>query len=320
MRQFTKEFLDRIREAVAVSEVIGQHVELKRRGREYIGLCPFHHERTPSFTVNDEKSFYHCFGCGAHGDVIRFLMEHDDQSFPDAVAHLAGLANLAPEAEVDQEKARRARAERNARLRREREERRRKADAAAEHVKRIMAACEQRPHDYLRRKGFPAEVGLVHPKSGHLVIPVRNVDGEVRSAEYITAEGTKRFHPGGEVAGNFFTLGWHRAEIFCVEGYATGLSVQNALRRRYIRSQVRVCLSASNMLKVAHEAVRRGTVTYCIADNDKSGVGEETAKTIGVPYWMPYVPGTDANDYMLTHGIEALATKLAAFRRANSEV
>ncbi|MBO23112.1 MAG: DNA primase [Rhodospirillaceae bacterium] len=69
-------------------------MRLIRRGREFTGLCPFHNEKTPSFTVNDEKAFYHCFGCGQHGDVISFAMETDGLSFPEAVEWLAAQAGL----------------------------------------------------------------------------------------------------------------------------------------------------------------------------------------------------------------------------------
>ena len=60
------------------------HCVLTRKGREYLGLCPFHNEKTPSFTVSDDKNFYHCFGCGAHGDVFTFLVEKEGLSFPEA--------------------------------------------------------------------------------------------------------------------------------------------------------------------------------------------------------------------------------------------
>jgi DNA primase len=74
--------------------VIGRRVRLVRKGREHSGLCPFHNEKTPSFTVNDDKGFFHCFGCGAHGDVIGFAMRIDHLSFPEAVERLAGEAGL----------------------------------------------------------------------------------------------------------------------------------------------------------------------------------------------------------------------------------
>ncbi len=87
-------FLDEIRARVAVSDVVATRVKLQRRGREHVGLCPFHNEKTPSFTVNDDKGFFHCFGCGAHGDVIGFSMRIDNLAFPDAVERLAGQAGL----------------------------------------------------------------------------------------------------------------------------------------------------------------------------------------------------------------------------------
>ena len=92
---FTPEFLDEIRARLLLSEVIGSSVRLERRGSEYIGLCPFHQEKTPSFAVTDTKGFYHCFGCGAHGDVIRYIVETENLSFPEAVERLAGRAGLA---------------------------------------------------------------------------------------------------------------------------------------------------------------------------------------------------------------------------------
>ncbi|MGQ0527296.1 MAG: DNA primase [Alphaproteobacteria bacterium] len=87
-------FMDEIRNRLTLSEVIGKRVRLTRAGRELKGCCPFHKEKTPSFTVNDDKQFYHCFGCGAHGDVIGFVMQHDNLSFVDAVEMLAAQAGL----------------------------------------------------------------------------------------------------------------------------------------------------------------------------------------------------------------------------------
>lgn len=91
---FPPQFLDELRARLPVSEVVGRKVRLVRKGREHSGLCPFHNEKTPSFTVNDEKAFYHCFGCGQHGDVITFAMETEGLSFPEAVERLAAQAGL----------------------------------------------------------------------------------------------------------------------------------------------------------------------------------------------------------------------------------
>ncbi len=91
---FPPQFLEELRERVTLSDFIGKRMRLTRAGREFKGCCPFHKEKTPSFYVNDEKRFYHCFGCGAHGDIVGFAMRNDGQSFLEAVETLANLAGL----------------------------------------------------------------------------------------------------------------------------------------------------------------------------------------------------------------------------------
>lgn len=91
---YSDDFLNDIRARVTLESVLGKKLRLIRRGREFLALCPFHHEKTPSFTLVEEKGFYHCFGCGAHGDVFRFLMETDGLSFREAVERLAAEAGL----------------------------------------------------------------------------------------------------------------------------------------------------------------------------------------------------------------------------------
>jgi DNA primase len=92
--KFSDSFLDEIRARLPVSQVVSRRVPLKRAGREWKGLSPFNREKTPSFTVNDQKGFYHCFSSGKHGDVFTFLMETEGLSFPEAVERLAGEAGL----------------------------------------------------------------------------------------------------------------------------------------------------------------------------------------------------------------------------------
>lgn len=87
-------FLDELRGRTSLVDVVGARVVLRRRGREHVGCCPFHGEKTPSLTVNEAKGFVHCFGCGAHGDAIGFVMRHDNVEFMDAVRHLAALAGM----------------------------------------------------------------------------------------------------------------------------------------------------------------------------------------------------------------------------------
>ena len=90
-------------------DTIRQSVKLVQRGREHSGLCPFHNEKTPSFTVNEEKGFYHCFGCGAHGDVIGFVMRMEGSSFPEVVERLAAEVGLKVPMHSAEEQVREAR-------------------------------------------------------------------------------------------------------------------------------------------------------------------------------------------------------------------
>ncbi len=86
--------MEELRSRLVLSDIIQRKVRLTRSGREFKGCCPFHNEKTPSFYVNDDKQFYHCFGCGAHGDAIGFAMQHDNQSFIEAIESLAQEAGM----------------------------------------------------------------------------------------------------------------------------------------------------------------------------------------------------------------------------------
>ncbi len=106
-------FLDELRARTTLSALIGKSVKLVRAGREHKGCCPFHQEKSPSFYVNDDKGFYHCFGCSAHGDAIRWMTDHRGLDFMDAVKELAAAAGLdmpARDAAASQQDAKRARA------------------------------------------------------------------------------------------------------------------------------------------------------------------------------------------------------------------
>lgn len=89
-----QKFCDELRARVSIVDVVGARVKLVRKGREYQACCPFHNEKTPSFTVNEAKGFYHCFGCGAHGDIIKFEMEANNLPFIEAVEKLAAKAGM----------------------------------------------------------------------------------------------------------------------------------------------------------------------------------------------------------------------------------
>jgi DNA primase len=146
-------FLQDLVSRVDIVEVIGRHVELKKSGANHMGLCPFHGEKSPSFSVSAAKQFYHCFGCGAHGDAIRFLMEHSGMSFRDAVSDLAQQVGMAvPEGPIDaaeQQRALQARAH-QATLSEV-------LERAAEHYRRQLKDAPQ-AIDYLKRRGLSGEI------------------------------------------------------------------------------------------------------------------------------------------------------------------
>src|SRR5215472_12827924 len=94
MQIFTKESLETLRQRIDLVDVLSAHLEIKKAGASYKALCPFHDEKTPSFMIQKGDSHYHCFGCGAHGDAIAFLMSHLKMGFVDAVESLAQRFNV----------------------------------------------------------------------------------------------------------------------------------------------------------------------------------------------------------------------------------
>lgn len=89
-----EDFINEVRNSVNIVDVISQYVSLEKKGKDYIGLCPFHQEKTPSFTVNEEKQFFKCFGCGKGGNVYKFLMYKDNLTFPESVEQVANFAHI----------------------------------------------------------------------------------------------------------------------------------------------------------------------------------------------------------------------------------
>jgi len=96
MPRYSKEFISEIKNKLNVSDVVNKFVKLTRRGNEFVGLSPFKSEKTPSFTVNDDKEFYHCFSTSEHGDMFSFMMKHKGYTYPESIEYLAKLAGLNP--------------------------------------------------------------------------------------------------------------------------------------------------------------------------------------------------------------------------------
>ncbi len=97
MPRYSKDFIGEIKSRLRVSEVVGKFVKLSQRGNEFVGLSPFKNEKTPSFTVNDEKEFYHCFSSAEHGDIFSFLMKYKNMSYPESIEYLAKQAGMDPD-------------------------------------------------------------------------------------------------------------------------------------------------------------------------------------------------------------------------------
>jgi DNA primase len=143
--------ITQIRQAADIVAVIGQHVQLKKAGRNWKGLCPFHGEKTPSFNVSPDKGFYHCFGCQKHGDVFTFVMELEGKSFVEAAEQLAGRFGIAVPRIEESPELRRARGERVAMLDLNK--------VAAAFFRELLADPKRGApgRDYLQKRGVSAE-------------------------------------------------------------------------------------------------------------------------------------------------------------------
>ena len=357
--RYPRDHLDAIRQRIPLAEMVGQYTELKPAGALLKGCCPIHVEKTPSFTVYPEDQHYHCFGCEAHGTVFDFVMSMRGIDFKAAVELLGHDAGLPAPGQVDPELESRRRREAETKRAMDGQERRQETDRVARMATRavddVARASAWQEHEYLLRKGFhPVQSkwqsrkgahyghGMVTAK-GWLMVPMWNDAGQIRNAQYIDPEGQKLFHKGGEVKGLFHKLVAKGAgrDLWLVEGYATGLSVQWALLKRSLRPEIRACFSASNIETVGYAALERGRHVYVVADHDRWScrerhrwdaplgqkrcpecgttqitppAGEHHAAALERPYWMPPDPGDDANDYHVKHGLDALAGALRDFR------
>lgn len=194
-----------------------------------------------------------------------------------------------------------------------RDEERRRARARAEAAE-IVRRCEYTSHDYLTRKGFPNERGLVDT-DGRLVIPMRSAAeySTINSVQWIAEDGSKKFLPGGIAKGSIFTMGVGR-EHWLVEGFATGLSVREALRSLHRPARVVVCFSAGNLKHVSSLIAGR---RFVVADNDESDTGRRAAEATGLPWGMPSMVGQDANDMHRASGLGSVVTMLRGVIRGD---
>jgi len=141
---------DEIKRAANVVELIGQYVKLRKTGRNYSGLCPFHAEKDPSFSVNPERQSFHCFGCKKGGDIFSFWMEYHSTTFPEAVRDLAERYNITITEGYSAEAEKKKAAQRNT-LNRINE-------IASDFFHKVLNSAKGKPaRDYLKRRGIPEE-------------------------------------------------------------------------------------------------------------------------------------------------------------------
>ena len=351
--RFELSYLSRIRERTRMPDIVGRDVTLKKSGAHHIGRCPFHDEKTGSFAVYDDHA--HCYGCGWHGDIIKWGRDYLGLSFLEAVkwsAVEAGLGDPTPMSRRERKRQQRQVVNRQqAKIR----DQKQKQDRVAKEVGLILQANTERayPHPYLEAKGFPGvemfiakhrwyqapmpsaagreglrpyitgtverngETVPVISTEGWLLVPIRNTAGVLRSMQYIAPNGTKLFHPGGEVKGCYHKRGGHYRdrELWLCEGFATALSIELALFKRSMPAEVRVCFSASNLGLVGRIAMaEERRAVMAVPDNDANGVGAKAAEQSGCRYWLPPIVGMDANDYHRAQGITALGEALCNLR------
>ena len=187
----------------------------------------------------------------------------------------------------------------------------------------LIRSATSGPHDYLFRKGLKDVHGLCIPDGG-LLVPMRDWQtNDVRGAQVIRWTDTedepgvnrwrKKMTYGMQARGAVLRLGPPRvAETIYCEGYATGLSIELAVRQMRLNAAVLICFSDSNMAYVAEKTNGR---RYCFADNDKSGAGERAAREMGLPYCMSPVLGEDANDLYVRAGVVAVRALLMKARQ-----
>src|SRR5579883_2362927 len=210
------QFLDELRGRLGLVEVISRRVKLQRKGREHAGLCPFHSEKTPSFWVNEEKGFFHCFGCGAHGDVIGFVMRSESLSFPEAVERLAAEAGLAVPQSSPQERARAEKAKTLATA---------LESACAFYETQLQGGAGREALDYLRRRViFPIADGR-----GRIVAFGGRVLGE-GTPKYLNSREGELFHKGRMLYGLAHARRGAAEEgrLVVVEGYMDVIALHQA--------------------------------------------------------------------------------------------
>ncbi|MEC7839046.1 MAG: CHC2 zinc finger domain-containing protein [Chlamydiota bacterium] len=335
-KQVDKETIDLIKDRVNLVDLVEKYVDLKKNGSWHVGLCPFHDEKTPSFFV--EANHYHCYGCNEHGDVFDFLQRHLNLSFTEALDTLASdyrisrISSMSPTERKDvHDSIKRKREEENKALTERRE-------AAADEAKKIWNSSSIEPENekqqrYLYKKGiFPKGIRFGKNPEGYesIIIPIKNLQGELRSLQFISVDDEGRvykyFLSNGEKQGNYFATDeiTNAKSFFVAEGYATAISVHECSKTPVIAA-----MDSGNLLSVVEILSQKypNSEITITADgpNEKSNTGqekaEEAAKIYGCKVVLPLFPVgkelnregklyTDFNDLHQACGVEEVKNQL----------
>jgi DNA primase len=300
-----EQFIDDLMSRLDIVDVIGDRLELKRAGSNYHALCPFHTEKSPSFTVSPTKQFYHCFGCGAHGTAIRFLMEYDRMDFRDAIEHLARRVGMElPKGAYDEQTDQLAPV----------------YDVLSRAAHRFQQWLRQHPEralavDYLKGRGLTGEIaaeyglgfappgrdslvralknpellvtaGLAVNREGDIydrfrrrvMFPIRDRRGRVigfggrvldsGEPKYLNSPETPAFHKGRELYGLYECLQVNSRppRLLVVEGYMDVV----ALAQFGIREAVATLGTATSTVQVERLFQNTPNVVFCF-DGDRAG-------------------------------------------------
>ena len=275
-----------------IAEVIGQVVPLTKKGKEYVACCPFHAEKSPSFTVVPDREFFHCFGCGANGDVIDFVAKHNGTDTIGAVNLLTGGNPL--QMSDDDKRQRRDLMEQRQREHAEQE------TASIKRARERWANAEPcETHPYLTLKQVPAHMARV--EGDKLLLPLYGPDGEICSVQTINDDGkVKRFQWHAPTKGARLNIGLHLGRTILCEGFATGASIHEA-----IADQVCVTFSKDNMAHVARELAASGVAIVLAADLNAVPQMQALGKELDCPVAVP--TDKDFNDQAKSQGIDSVA-------------
>src|SRR5215211_5369202 len=333
MGRFTPDTIDRVRDAVDMVELVGAKTDLRRVGSRFLGLCPFHDERTPSFSVDPAKKLYHCFGCGEGGDAIGFVQQTEALDFPDAVETLAERYHVRVERVEDDPRVEQ---------RRRRQERLRSLlDRAARFYSAYLweSGEAKKARDYLGERGFSEEVLRefrvgYSPSAwdrfrGRIMFPLADARGRVlgfgarsmgdgRGPKYLNTSENELYHKGRQLFGIDLAK-QHAARggrEVVVEGYTDVL----ALHQAGVRDAVAIMGTALTQEQLAElakvgDSTRRGTI-YLALDADRAGReamlrAARLAEDRGVDLRVVDMPeGTDPADLVAADGAAAFTERM----------